>query len=73
MVKGYAETCGWYLYCVAVPEALLVTVGLAVITGPRWFPLAAAGGGLILAAFDLYTVDLQLHLWTTRYGNISVI
>ena len=58
MAKGYAATCGWYLYAVVIPEAVLLALGLTVLTGRTWSTFAVAGGALICAGLDLYTVNL---------------
>ncbi len=60
MARGVSASCGWYLYAVIVPEMLLVTVGLLVITPKSWrwgiLPALAA----MFAAIDIYGIHALL-------------
>lgn len=54
--SGQSSTAGWYLYCLAVTQTLLIIVGLAALAPtafrPHLVPAATIGFGLL----DLYTV-----------------
>jgi hypothetical protein len=62
---GIAATCGWYLYAVAVPEALLAVSGLTAF-GKWGRPLFLAVAGLF-AALELYATHWVLIPYYTGW------
>lgn len=54
--KGLPGSMGWYLYAAVGAEVVLCVAGLAALLPRRWRGSAAAGGAILFALLDLYTV-----------------
>ena len=58
---------GWYLYAAILPEALLISIGLLLLTPTRWRAIVLPVSTGCFALLELYTVHFQLIPYYTGF------
>jgi len=72
LTKGASTSMGWYMYCVGVPEIILLLIGIESLLPRHHRKWAAVGLITLVAALDLYSVHLVSIPYYTGLTSHSI-